>query len=267
VGWGIAGIYAAVFIWVLNVYLPGKFDDRLPANFREEWGKLQQNISNIQDWQKRLTPNSLNELIPSTNGSAKPATVSAGLERASRLIDVALRSQIPGDPALLAPLSSRVANIVRDYRAQPNVRLAAISTQIRLEGYAAASQKLLEGLRPTTMPIPEYEKAPPSSYFMGFTMNCLHPEAQFLAVYPPVSITSVVVFEVTVNTCAQKIGGPRWIGDQFNGSSIEYSGGPLYLADVTFVNCRFKFGDDRQSKQAMEAITASKGKPVTITIE
>jgi hypothetical protein len=60
--------------------------------------------------------------------------------------------------------------------------------------------------------------------------------------------------------------GPKWINVDFSGSVVEYDGGPLYLADVSFTNCTFKFGSDPRSKLALSLIEANNGKPVSLLI-
>jgi hypothetical protein len=265
IGWGLASIYATIFGLFVGVYLPDKFNDKLPSNFKEEWGGLKQNISTIQDRLTHLTPNAINDilLLPST-GNAKPASVTTQLRKASQLINVSLRTQIPGDPAALKSLGGRVANIAALYKGPPELKSAALSLGVRLDAYAIASNRLLGGLRPETEALPESSEPSRASYLMRFTMNCTHPEAHFLGIAPTAKSRDTVVFEVRVVNCSQQMEGPRWIDVHFQGATIEYNGGPLSLADVTFNNCKFKFGNDPRSKDALAVISASNGKPVSL---
>jgi len=267
VGWGIVVLFIGAFAWVINVYLPDKFNDKLPANFKEDWGKLQQNVSNIQDRLNRLTPAAIDRLIP-TNGE-KSTTAIAQLRRASEVIDVAVRTQIPGDPKYISLLQGRTEELAKRSEANPELYLAAISTAIRLGGYAIGSEGLLAGLKPINVPTSLDYGVQPHSSIIGFTFDCVDQKkaqgeaAHFLGL---TSKDNFLVFDVRVLACRQHMEWVHWVKDEFVGSTIEYDGGPLYLADVTFTNCTFKFGDNPQSKRALAAITASHGKPVNLLI-
>jgi hypothetical protein len=181
VGWGIAILYAGVFTWVLSSYLPDKFNDKLPSNFKEDWGGLKRDVVDIRERLNHLTPNTINELLPPSDGSTKPTTVRTQLRKASQVIDVALRTKIPGDPDSLNALRRRVADIAAPYTRDPALTAAAISAQVHLAGYAIASRRLLEGLQPAeTSPLESAEIISKSSYLMGFTMVCIHSGAFFL---------------------------------------------------------------------------------------
>lgn len=263
--WRIGVLVALAFVgvlgWLLTFYIPNQISNKIPDDLKERFGKLEQNVTNVQDRVNRLTPATLNDLIPTPNAPANPKNIADRLRQASHVIDVALRTAIPAAPESLEPLRVRVADILKTYKDNPQVRTAALSTDVRLDGYQLASTRLLGGLSPRSNPSQELSDVNSFSYLMNFTMNCTQPVAHFLVAYVP-----VVVLNVAVNTCAQKLDGPRWINDQFMNSSVEYGGGPLYLADVRFVNCTFKFGDDAKSKLALAAIRSSNGTLVNLLI-
>lgn len=267
IGWTLAGIFAAAFIWLLTFYIPDKFNDKLPSDFKERFAKLEQNIANVQDRLNRLTPSTLNELIPSSDTKISKQALTAQLRKASDVIDVALKTQLPAEPQLLSPLQKRASNLLAKYNRDPALRSVISSTDVRLSAYEEASKRMLAGLKPISEAVSNLspETLSQSSYIGGFTMSCTHPTAHFLGV-PPGRGENVIVFDMQVYTCAQKLDGPRWINNQFVGSKIEYNGGPLYLADVTFENCRFDFGTDSRSKMALSIISASNGTPVSLLI-
>lgn len=267
VGWGIAVVYASIFVWFVNSYLPDKFNDKLPANFREDWGRLQQNVGNIQTRLNHLTPSAIDNLLPLPDGTTPPLKVVSRLQKASQVINTSLSAQIPGDPEALGALKGRINDLVDEYKAHPEVGHEAISTEVRLAAYQVASSHLLEGLKPATAFDPSLQSVKTEAYYMHFVMTCKYPTAGFLNVVNPATRPSVVVFDVHVETCRQEIQGVRWLDDRFTGSTIEYSGGPLYLAGVIFTNCRLRFGSDPQSKRALAAIMASNGRPVNLLIE
>jgi hypothetical protein len=262
VGGLVAAAYGIVLGWLFTFYIPNQISSKIPENLTERFAKLEQNVQNVQDRINRLTPATLNDLIPTPNVPPNSKNLTGQLRQASHVIDVALRARIPAAPESLAPLRMRIADILKSYKNDPRIRVAALSTDVRLEGYQVASTGLLNGLQPQTSPLSPEMSLGSMAYLSGFTMNCTYPTAHFLAAEK----APVVVFDVLVNICAQKLDGPRWINVDFKNSSIEYTGGPLYLADVTFVNCTFKFGDDINSRSALVAIRASNGAPVTLLI-
>jgi hypothetical protein len=65
---------------------------------------------------------------------------------------------------------------------------------------------------------------------------------------------SVIADNVTIRDSAQDLSGIYWIHATFENTEIRYSGGPLFLADTTFKNCTFKFGDDPRSQEVRAAL-------------
>jgi hypothetical protein len=255
-------------------YIPEKINDkttaidnRIPTDFNERFGKMEANLQNMQDRLNRLTPASLNDLIPSANTGISPAMLTTRLRKASGVIDVALTTHMAAAPDSLTPLMLRLRDIRSRYKGNPQVLAAANSTDVRLSAYENASKEILKGIPPITNP----SEVPKSTSgrargIMNLNMTCEYPTAHFLGVPQESATVNEYIFNVHVKTCAQKLDGPRWIKTDFNGSVIEYEGGPLYLADVSFTNCTFKFGSDPKSRAALSAIEAGKGNPVSLLI-
>jgi hypothetical protein len=281
IGWTIVCIFASAFVWMLTFYIPGKIDDkiktidqRVPTDFSERFGKMEANIQEMQERLNRITPASLNELIPSPSSNISEAVLTSKLRQASGVIDVAMKSLIPAAPGSLNPLLIRVSDIRNRYRGNSNVREAADAVDVRLYGYEANSKQLLKGINPVGTSSLMSGIPSEGSTLANFTMNCANTTGEFLftenASRPSQSTANspenIVVFDVKVNACSQDLQGPRWINDTFNGSYIRYRGGPLSLAGVTFKNCIFAFGDDPESQEARTIIEASKGAPVSLFI-
>ena len=113
---GIAAVYGTIFGvvlgWLLLSYIPEKINDkttaidnRIPTDFNERFGKMEANLQNMQDRLNRLTPASLNDLIPSANTGISPAMLTTRLRKASGVIDVALTTHMAAAPDSLALLS------------------------------------------------------------------------------------------------------------------------------------------------------------------
>ncbi len=269
--WIVGGIvstaFVGAFLWSITFYIPDKVNDKIPTDFSERFGKMEANLQSMQDRLNRLTPASLNDLIPSANATMSPAMVTTRLRQASGVIDVAFRTRIPATPDSLAPIRTRVLDIRNRYKGNSGIREAADSLDVRLSAYENASKQFLRGIAPITVPSDVPKTIPKEAGgIMGLNMDCTYPTAHFLGLAQPSSAANEYIIDSRINTCAQGLDGPKWINDTFNGSIIEYSGGPLYLADVSFKNCTFKFGTDPNSREALSVISASKGASVSLLI-
>lgn len=76
--------------------------------------------------------------------------------------------------------------------------------------------------------------------------------------------SQVVIMNATIEGAAQKLDAIVWLNIKFKNSQIIYSGGPLYLGDVTFENCQFQFGSDTESQKVLAQIKEMGKQPVTL---
>lgn len=76
--------------------------------------------------------------------------------------------------------------------------------------------------------------------------------------------SQIVIMNATIESAAQKLDAIVWLNIKFKNSQIIYSGGPLYLGDVTFENCQFQFGSDAESQKVLAQIKESGKQPVTL---
>jgi hypothetical protein len=259
-------VFAGAFVWTLSFYIPQKINDIVPTNFKEDYGSLKQQIMDMQDRLNRLTPTSLDQLIPGSQTKISPRNIAARLQKASNVIDVALTSYIPASPGSLSPLLDRVQKIQESYGSDPIIRTEATSVAVQLSGYEIASHQILEGHIPSNeSPVDALLER--GATFIGFSAHCPPPPGNFFRFrLGDETVRRVVAVDVQVYTCSQQLDGPKWINDKFHGSKIKYNGGSLYLADVIFDNCTFEFGNDPSSRAVLAKIMASNGKPVNILI-
>jgi hypothetical protein len=61
------------------------------------------------------------------------------------------------------------------------------------------------------------------------------------------------------NNTFQDLAWVQWIKTSFEGTNILYHGGDIYLADVTFKNCTFTFGNDAASQTLLRKLQESLG--------
>ncbi len=76
--------------------------------------------------------------------------------------------------------------------------------------------------------------------------------------------SQVVIMNATIEGATQKLDAIVWLNIKFKNSQIIYSGGPLYLGDVTFENCQFQFGSDTESQKVLIQIKEMGNQPVTL---
>jgi len=77
----------------------------------------------------------------------------------------------------------------------------------------------------------------------------------------------VLAEDLTVEGFAQDLRWIRWLNVRFNKCLITYQGGPLYLVDVKFSDCKFDFAQDAISQWVLSKIRASGRSPVTLSSE
>ncbi len=76
--------------------------------------------------------------------------------------------------------------------------------------------------------------------------------------------SQVVIMNATIEGATQKLDAIVWLNIKFKNSQIIYSGGPLYLGDVTFENCQFQFGTDTESQKVLPQIKAAGNQRLTL---
>jgi hypothetical protein len=76
--------------------------------------------------------------------------------------------------------------------------------------------------------------------------------------------SSILVMNATIDGASQPLDSIVWLNISFKDSVIHYDGGPLYLGNVTFENCRFEFGADTTSQKVLSQIQLAGKSPVTL---
>jgi hypothetical protein len=236
---------------------------------------LEADVESMRSRLDHITPASLNDLIPSPDKNYSPAMMVSQLRKASGVIDVALTSQIPAAAGSLAPLRVRTSEIIRRNKKNAQISSAAASAAVRLDGYEIFSKDLeagrvLDGEAGTghgrNYTVDQTWTVPPTvRTLMRWGIDCKTDRLSGIGF--STDPREFLIYQVQLFTCSQGIDGARWIQDTFRDSTIEYNGGQLSLADVRFLNCKFRFGNDLNSRTALAAIEASKGAPVSIFIQ
>jgi hypothetical protein len=240
------------------------------TEMKKDVAQLQEDTKSIKIQLGNITPSSLNNLVVPPGTKISETDLTAQLRRASGLIDFALQARFPASPDAISPLLHRASLLRIAYKANPRILSEIDSTSVRLSGYAVASGQMLKGQSLATVKPEVGAVIPPSGWTLAnFTADCDAPPGNFINFDTDTNPRRLLVVanDIHIIRCKQSLDGAKWIKDDFNGSLIRYRGGPLFLADVSFKNCTFDFGDDLRSQTALAAIKDSDGKPMSIVIE
>jgi hypothetical protein len=228
---------------------------------------IQKDITSIQSQLGLRVPNALKRLILPPAHSVETANLVGNLKQAGMVIDAAFQTQTPSAPEQLRPIRDSLETLRSKPEQNVEVRMIATSVLIQLDGYTEFSKEAEEQKYPTIQQPAQPSLPPQSRGFLRFTMECAHPTAGFLHMEPPELADRTYVVDVSVVGCQQDLDHIIWIHTHFKNATVRYHGGPLRLADVTFENCKFDFGDEPQSREALNALRGLNGRPAVLLIE
>src|SRR6267143_2440748 len=138
-------------------------------------------------------------------------------------------------------------------------------SQVPLKNGAVWWQGSVQGSTIFGMPEPSAEPVFPVSHssvvFNAVNFNAFGMRRAFVGTD---NESQVVIMNATIEGATQKLDAIVWLNIKFKNSQIIYSGGPLYLGDVTFENCQFQFGSDTESQKVLAQIKEMGKQPVTL---
>lgn len=246
-------------------------DVREEATFRAQTKDtlttIQRDIASIQSQLGRRVPIALKRLIFPPPEGVEGANLIGNLRQAGAVIDAAFQIQLPCAPEQLGPIRDTLETLRSQPKQSADVRTVATSVLIQLDGYTQFSKGVESEKYPVVQqPVGPF-LPPQSSGFLGFTMYCTHPTARFLHVESSELADRVYVVDVSVIGCQQDLDHVIWIRTHFKDATVRYHGGPLRLADATFDNCTFDFGNEPQSQRALNILRKLDGRPAVLLIE
>ncbi len=195
--------------------------------------------------------------------SIPPANLQARLRRTSTIIDNGFLSGTPLDPTSLIPVEQFIRAALREDMPSP-LRTEALSTLIKVHGYEMYSAGAL-GIKADfyliNVTIERFGTALSiGSEFaerFGTTAVQLQPEL----------FGNVVVYNSKlVDIGSQSLDGVTWIDTQFSHVRVTYSGSDVYLANITFKDCTFEFGDSPQGRALLKRLQDAQSKQMPATI-
>lgn len=172
IGWGIAGIYATVFIGFITWYLPKELESSRNLTkiaINEAVDPIRIDIAKLTERLGKQVAFNLQGLIPSAElaRTLDPAALKARFREADSLVNTAIEQRIPATPVLLKDAELKLRTTIQDARLPGDVRSLATSALVSFERYAAFSSTVvivnapkivvsqdLTGYAPVTVPKP-----------------------------------------------------------------------------------------------------------------
>jgi hypothetical protein len=220
-------------------------------------------------------------------------------QKIASIASTSTQYKIPANPSLVAKVTTNLEETLRSVSPGEDVRRSGVAAFVALVAYARANNVLLAVNVPTIllphgetgnsmvsqvplkngavwwqgsaegstifgMPEPSSEPVFPISHssvvFNAVNFNAFGMRRAFVGTD---NESQVVIMNATIEGAAQELDAIVWLNIKFKNSQIIYSGGPLYLGDVTFDNCQFQFGSDPESQKVLAQIKATGNQPVT----
>jgi hypothetical protein len=179
-------------------------------------GKQEDAIKALTDQQSEATQKLIHDLLSAATKTTDPTIAARALGVASSLT-ATLREK---KQTASAEFFRSAIDIVRQSK-QPTVQTAVFEAQRQLAEY-----------RSTLQPIPQQSHG-------GF--ECA-PGSNMRSVFGPSGnqvTANRLISGTTIKNCPQTLDGFTWVNVVFINSTISYKGGPVVLANVSFINCTF----------------------------
>jgi hypothetical protein len=240
VGAGIAVVFSGLFVWLVNWYLPKELDNQrkqISAEIKLAIGEV-------------LAPALQKLVLPADKiPTALVNELQAHFQTATSTADNFISAGVPVNPSALVPLQRFIRTSLETRTTLPKaVRTEGLSAYIFVRGYSLFSQN--------------WQEQEPYSIIhvtiAGFGKAIVVGES---------ARNKVVVYNSKImNNGSQELDWAEWIKTDFEGTKIVYHGGDVYLADVTFKNCTFDFGEDAASQALFRKLQESQSlqKPATV---
>lgn len=256
-----------VFGWLFTVYLPEKIQTAksdIRSELSERLARVEDGVASLDRDVRRLEQELKEAEATLTKLRIKPAELrSLPAAQISKIfggvidqIDDALAKKMPPASANLAADKKVVTEAISYRGRDKNVYEKGVALLGRLDGFEAFGRAIAE------------RRA--DLFFSGGGMSA--PEATnpfegtVLLQVPPNYAGLAVVFRAEFQGGRQDLTSVKWIGDQFTKTIVTYSGGPLYLSDVSFVDCKFNFSGDETSQRVRAILEGAKGKRVSVIV-
>jgi hypothetical protein len=221
-------------------------------------------------------------------------------QKIASIASTSTQYKIPANPDLVEKVKNNLEETLRSANPGEDVRRSGVSAFIKLVAYARFNNVLIAVNVPTIL-LPHGEtgnsmisQVPLKNgavWWQGSaqgnaiwaipdpSLGAVFPVSRSSVVFNAVNFNAfgmrrafvetdnesqVVIMNATIEGATQKLDAIVWLNIKFKNSQIIYSGGPLYLGDVTFENCQFQFGSGTESQKVLAQIKEMGKQPVTL---
>lgn len=231
----ISGLVLIVFVYGIYNRLDDKIDkDREKIeSVNTRLTKVEEAIKALASQQTKQTEDLVNRLLATAISSRKTEHAARALETAASLTATLREEKHPADPDFF---QTAVKNILKLRQGRDlDVKNAAFKTELQLAEYRSSlvNREII------------------ARY--GFLMNCPPGDGGlFDFATPPSALAGIAIRGLALKNCSQLLDGLYWKDMLFVDSHIKYSGGPVILENVIFLNCTFEVGTGNESFQVLE---------------
>ena len=234
-------LIAAVIMW----YIPRESESAAKlavAPLSERVATLDTKLTDIEGRLDRIQ-NAL-----AGRGAVDAAALHQQFDKVKAEVESALAAKKPGKPADIREVKDGIASALVNVRMPADVQEQGVSALVHVAAYDYFTQAF-------------------PSHSADLIMHNFHIVGGGIAIQVGPGSSAIADGGRIVNS-GQDLAGIYWIRTTFENSEIRYSGGPLYLADVTFKDCTFKFGNDPRSREVKAALlgVTKRNKPVTMLL-
>jgi hypothetical protein len=185
-------------------------------------------------------------------------------DKVDKLVTSAIHNEIPASPKSIDAAKHQVAQALTTDVA-PAARESATGTLARLEGYKVFSQNLIARKPQSYVNI--------QNAVAYRTLEPPYPHAWVLGIGATEEVAkATLVYRVRIKDLSQEIDWFKWVDIVFEDSTILYYGGDIYLANVTFKNCKvdvihFLDPNPDLTKRVVERLQrANDGPPISLIV-
>jgi hypothetical protein len=230
--WRILGPTLTIMLTiVLSAIGATHFIDQQTAALSVRITKNESAIRVLGNQQSDQTQQLIHDLLSMAKTSANPEIAAKAAQAAASLTATLRQQKRSAVPEFFAETNQDL-NFLRS-KNEPNLKAVAFTTQQQLAEYRSALQ-------------------PQKQIGTSFTCGPNFGRKDAFVAMGNSANPSHFVGNVTIVDCPQSLDGFAWKNVVFVNSRISYSGGPVVLDNVTFVNCSFKIEQNEEGTRLLQ---------------
>jgi hypothetical protein len=253
IGWAAISAAAIFAGGLLTWYLPKELSAnsaQLRSDLGERIARLEDKIDSL-NLRLQQSQSPLGRIIvgPNEAKALSSSELRQTFEKANKFIDASLKEERPAATPDLTYEVSSVRAVLHLVTMSKDAREAGVSTLGRLAAYDTLGRLVRTGKLQNIFIQDKFANSG-------------------TAISAPLENAKLTIFvDSDFVNVGQDLTGFKWVRDRFRNSRILYSGGPLYLSEVSFTDCSFQFAADPVSRKVLDLIRVSNGKTVSIVVD